>query len=391
MRFALVSEQMDADRMWSGTVHYMLSALEKSGVEVLRAPPVWPRLTRGLNLINKTSQAMGLGPFMINRTRLLATQKARVLSETLAKTGGDVVFAPVSATFLPFLKTDRPIVYVSDATIPRMLDYYASFTNVSAAMRHRAMRQENAALRRADLLLFPTEWAAQSAVEDYGIAREKILVAHFGPNIDDIPNRESALAPRSEGPLRLLFCGVDWVRKGGDLALQTLGELNALGHSATLTILGCTPPGPLPEELRGKVAVIPFLDKSKGEERARFRQHFLDADFLLLPTRAECYGMVFCEAAACGTPSISTHTGGVPEVIQHGKTGLALPLESSGGAYARGIAQVISEPGALQTMRQAARDDFENRLNWHSWSDAVKERLADLLSVDVPQPPSASE
>jgi len=389
MRFALVSEQINPDRMWSGTVHYMLRALEDAGFDIIYVPPVWPRITQALNLLNKTSQAMGLGSIMLNRTRFVAQRKARALSEQVSKSGGDVIFAPVSATFLPFLETDQPIVYVSDATVPRMLDYYSSFTNVSAAMRNRAMRQENAALRRADLLLFPTEWAASSAIEDYGVDPAKVMVAPFGPNIEDAPSREAALAPRQEGPLRLLFCGVDWVRKGGDLALQTLGELNDMGHPATMTIVGCTPPAPLPNALADKVAVIPFLNKSDPDERARFRQLFLDADFLLLPTRAECFGMVFCEAAACGTPSISTITGGVPEVIQHEKTGLTLPLESSGGAYARAIAALLESPEDLEQMRKTARDDFETRLNWESWGQAVRDRVTDLLSApsDAPPPP----
>ncbi|WP_137463714.1 glycosyltransferase, partial [Escherichia coli] len=50
---------------------------------------------------------------------------------------------------------------------------------------------------------------------------------------------------------------------------------------------------------------------------------------LLLPTIADCYGMVFCEAAAFGLPVVATDTGGVSSIVINERTGILIkdPLD----------------------------------------------------------------
>ena len=198
--------------------------------------------------------------------------------------------------------------------------------------------------------------------------------------MDDPPARSEVLGPRAEGPFRLLFCGVQWKRKGGDIVLDAAERLIAAGIDIELTILGCTPPRDWApsEALRRATTVIPFLDKKLPEERERFRRIFTRADLLVLPTQAECYGVVFCEAAAFGTVSFGTATGGVPEVIREGETGFALPPGSDGAAYAAAIEALLADPDRLDRMRHAARDDFDTRLNWSVWAEKTLARIAEL-------------
>src|SRR5690606_24581714 len=94
---------------------------------------------------------------------------------------------------------------------------------------------------------------------------------------------------------------------------------------------------------------------------------YLDADFLILPTRCECYGIVFCEAAAHGLPSIAAATGGVPEVVREGINGHTLPLSAGAADYTALIRAVLDEPGRHDRLRRSSRDEFERRLNWDTW------------------------
>ncbi|MFD1905608.1 N-acetyl-alpha-D-glucosaminyl L-malate synthase BshA [Paenibacillus rhizoplanae] len=50
------------------------------------------------------------------------------------------------------------------------------------------------------------------------------------------------------------------------------------------------------------------------------------ADLLLLPSEKESFGLVALEAMACGVPTIGSQAGGIPELIQHGKTGFLAPV-----------------------------------------------------------------
>ena len=116
----------------------------------------------------------------------------------------------------------------------------------------------------------------------------------------------------------------------------------------------------------------PFLDKNKAEGMQQLHQIFLDTDFLLLPTRAECAGIVFCEAAAYGIPSISTNTGGVGTYVRDGINGYALPLAAGAADYALRISQLWNNQQELTQLKQQSRQLFEQELNWDAWGEAFK-------------------
>jgi glycosyltransferase involved in cell wall biosynthesis len=109
---------------------------------------------------------------------------------------------------------------------------------------------------------------------------------------------------------KLLFIGVEWERKGGQIALDALHALQRSGIPAALTIVGCMPPGYATGHF-GIPALpsYPLLINTYAIEVSRLNDLLRNSDFLLLPTRAECAGIVFCEASAYGIPVITTLTG----------------------------------------------------------------------------------
>ncbi len=379
MKIGLITEiDIRRKEAWSGTILHMVRAVERTGTSLEMLGPVCERETIMLRRVDKVLRRLSGQDPMLNRARTMTRRKGRKVLDLVRSKSVDVLFAPVGSTLIADLPpTGIPVVYCSDATVRLMLDYYDWFGTPSKVARERAIASEGAAMRRADLLTFPTEWAARSAIDDYGIDPDRVFVQPFGANMDDPPPRTEILGPRAEGPFRLLFCGVQWKRKGGDIVLDAAERLIAAGVDIELTILGCTPPAEWTpsETLRRATTVIPFLDKKKPDERARFREIFARSDLLVLPTQAECYGVVFCEAAAFGTVSFGTATGGVPEVIREGETGFTLPPGASGAAYAEAIGALLSDPVRLDRMRHAARDDFETRLNWTTWAEILQERM----------------
>ncbi len=65
------------------------------------------------------------------------------------------------------------------------------------------------------------------------------------------------------------------------------------------------------------------------------------ADLVLLPSEKESFGLVLLEAMACGVPAVASDAGGIPEVVEHGKTGFLSPVGNTDemADYAIGLLQ----------------------------------------------------
>ncbi len=154
-------------------------------------------------------------------------------------------------------------------------------------------------------------------------------------------------------------------------------KLEEMGIAAELIVCGCTPPARFSHQ---SMRVIPFLDKNDERQRQELEQLYITSDFLLLPTRNECFGIVFCEANAFGLPVIATQTGGIPGVISDGENGVLLPYNGRGDAYAEVIAKIYREEQRYTELVRASRAAFDNRLNWDAWGVVVKKLITELLS-----------
>jgi glycosyltransferase involved in cell wall biosynthesis len=141
------------------------------------------------------------------------------------------------------------------------------------------------------------------------------------------------------------------------------------GVDAELTVIGCNPGSSV---VHPSLHVIPNLDKNLPEQRVALAEFYRRSDIFLLPTRAECSGIVFCEAGAYGLPIVSTHTGGVPTVVVEGTNGLLLPHDAGGEAYAETIAALWEDREIYQRMRQSSRDRYDTSLNWTAWAAKVR-------------------
>lgn len=312
------------------------------------------------------------------RLLFVAKKQAKIAAQRLAGQRFDVIVAPDCVPEIAFLQTDIPILLPLDITFRLQHDYYPEYSHLLAFSARQAEIIEQAAFQNASKLLFSTSWAARSAIEDYGIDPQKVHAIASGANLDHIPPREQVLAKQLSGQCRLLFVGVDWQRKGGDIAYETLLKLEEMGIEAELIVCGCVPPIGMTHP---RLTVIPFLDKNDERQVCEIEKLYAMSDFLVLPTRSEAYGIVFCEASAFGLPVITTHTGGVPEVVRDGENGLLLPLGARGIEYAEVIAKIYQDDQRYAQMVRSSRAAFDERLNWDVWGMAVKNVLNEILAV----------
>jgi glycosyltransferase involved in cell wall biosynthesis len=78
----------------------------------------------------------------------------------------------------------------------------------------------------------------------------------------------------------------------------------------------------------GTVPVHPSNCRFTGAQHPDMVKLWLNAaDCLILPTYTESVPTAVMEAFSCGTPAITTDVGGCPEIVEHGKTGLLIPVQ----------------------------------------------------------------
>lgn len=373
-------------RLLSGYPYFMMQSLSKHIGEVAFLGPdsSWPTQCIGYSnrAANKLSYTLMHRRITSDHNELLARRLGRVFSRRLAEvTDCDVLFAPNASVEIAYLSSQKPIVYYSDLNWADIVDYYPGCQFLSASARNQGEKIEQLALHKAKALAYPSEWAAKTAVEHYGVDSNRVHYVPYGANLqaEDIPSREQAVKHTLGDQVRLLWIGVDWQRKGGDIACACLQALLSRGIDATLTIAGCQPP----EHARHpKMEVVGFLDKNDPAQRRKLSELFLGAHFLLFPTQAEGVGIVLCEASAYGLPSLVRNTGGVAGALHHGKNGYLMSANASGADYADKIGEMLGDPTSYSRMVQTSRDLFEGQLNWDAWGRSMRAIFLQVLQGD---------
>ena len=84
------------------------------------------------------------------------------------------------------------------------------------------------------------------------------------------------------------------------------------------------------------------------------------ADLMLLPSELESFGLAALEAMACEVPAIATRVGGIPEVIEHGRSGFLADVGDV-DTMARYATELLSDAARLKTMAQTARFEAQSR------------------------------
>ena len=326
----------------------------------------WP-LRAGYKLAGRYYHAM--------REPAILKTLARRIERELRAIRPDVVFAPSSIP-LTFVETSLPLAYVTDQMF---CDFVESYVRRPAyRFRRLGNAQEARALANVSRASYPSDWAAQSAVRNYGADPAKLTVIPWGANLpreiteEDV---EAGIAGRPSDRCHLVFLGVDWRRKGGDALVATVDELNRRGLPTRATVIGCDPEG-LPAE---KFAIHPYLDKKRPEHFSLFASIMLNASFLFLPSRADAFPQAFCEATAFGLPAIGSTAGGIPNLVRDGETGFVLPADASAGRFADVIAAALAEPIRYREMAREARRDHRERLNWDRFGTSLCAVMDELI------------
>ena len=365
---------------WSGLVHYMYKCVADQGVQVSLVNCGVP-YSKWLKLKAKLIKLITGGKtYQLDRDPGYAKQVAANAEEQLKTLQYDVIFSPGSLPFI-YLNTNKPMVFWTDATFHAMVGFYPGWHNLSPLCLKYGNSAEQTAINKSSLVLYASEWARASAINHYGADPGKIKQVPFGANMETVLTAEEVKAAISQRlqhkTINLLFVGIDWERKGGDLAVETVVKLREKGIDAELTLVGSLLPGRFDLPF---IKHYPLLKKSVREDALTLHELYKKATFFILPTRAECFGVVFAEAGAYGLPVITSNVGGCPSAVKDGYSGFCLDLKDFSSAAVEKIGLLLRDPAQYEQFSMHGYERFNNELNWGVIGKKVVHALQGVVS-----------
>ncbi len=354
-------------KSWSGTYYSTREALELAGhtVEWIQ----YDNKNLFLRIYNKIIYKLIYGNGSVTHSRLSGWLKVKTIREKLENY--DIIFIPGQVDIVANLKTKTPIIYYTDGTVPLMLNYY--WFNFTERAANEAKKLESQAAENASMNIYASNWARNSAIKEYKIDSSKAKVLPFGANLSYTDMEKVGNGFRKNEKISIIFSGVDWKRKGGEIAVNACKKLIKDGYDVELTIVGIKNLDNRVKELNF-VNYLGFLDKEDKKDYRKYLDAWEKANILLLPTRAECAGIVFNEASAFGVPSLSVDTGGVADYVKNDINGKRLPLEASADDYAKEIEKWI-DMKLLGDLSIGARKLYKEQNNWKVWGKLFNEMI----------------
>jgi len=238
-------------------------------------------------------------------------------------------------------------------------------------------------LNRADVVFAVSEFTA-SLARKRGAHPGRVRRLHLGVDAELFFPDAAAMAPEictAAGPFIVTIARLV-PRKGIDTAIHAVAELTRDRPELTYLVIGEGPDRARLESLvtstglHGRVHLLGELPAGG------LRRVLRAADLFVLDSREETqardvegFGLVLLEAQASGVPVIAARSGGMPDALREGETGLLVPQDDP-HALARAMRQLLDDPRRLERMGRSARA-FALAHPWQRTAEEIRSALMD--------------
>ncbi len=292
---------------------------------------------------------------------------------------GTHILSP-NTVILANLKKDLKTILYADATLKSLLRFYPEYSRFTKACLEDGKQIDQQAIDNSDLLIYTSEWAANSAINDYNANPSKIFIVPFGANLDYTPDSNEAkdIIKKREihTHVNLLFLGVDWERKGGKYALEVTDTLNKSGIPAKLHIAGIKH---LPPNLnRHYIINHGYISKATEAGQKKLSSIIADSHFLILPSMADCTPVSFSEANAFGVPCLVSDVGGHKSIIENGVNGM---VNQHANFVENSVSYIQKLRGSDNDYQQLCFNSYEKyrtELNWKTTGEKISKLIESI-------------
>jgi glycosyltransferase involved in cell wall biosynthesis len=266
--------------------------------------------------------------------------------------------------FTPWIMTrpERSYIAWSDCTFRDYVDIFCNRRQFEARDLQRIERAEATWLQGAQKVLFTSKWAANRAVDHYGLKDSQVRSVGIFGNLE-MPERDVYAGGKD-----FVFASTNFHAKGGATVISAFREVKKRHSGATLTIVGNRPSDVLAEPGTNFTGL---LRKEVYQEQQQLQEILGRARALVHPTKSDIAPLLIVEAGYVGCPVIASRCGAIPELVDHLRTGLLLETGCGVDTVARAMCWMLENEDAYLRMRRLAwvtaqgshsRREFEQRL-----------------------------
>ena len=259
----------------------------------------------------------------------------------------------------PLLDPERDVLWFHEV-IPDTPRYRFVFGSLARRLRH----------------VIAVSGAVADGLERAGVPRGKILVVHNGLEAPAHPP-----PPRGGGPVTVGIVGQVGEWKGHEDLLDAFRMVAARNPDVRLVIFG-RDTGEFASHLKRRIRDLGLGDRidwaGYQTDRARIYERL---DICAVPSRsADPLPTTAIEAGFFGLPVVATRRGGLPEIVDDGKTGLLVPVKDP-AALAEAISRLAGDREAAAAMGARARA----RMTGEFSADRFVRRFAEILELEQPE------
>jgi 1,4-alpha-glucan branching enzyme len=245
-------------------------------------------------------------------------------------------------------------------------------------IQHKIHHQEWKLTNEAQQIIVCSQYMRQEIKQLFNLPEDKIEVIFNGvrePSLKEAPLPEWLVPAQNRDERLIFFIGRLVREKGPDLLLEAIPDIL---HHYPKTRFILAGKGPMLEQLHHRAqqlsiahhVVLPgFIDD-------RTRDHILTHAYAaVFPSLYEPFGIAVLEAMSTGTPVIVSHTGGLAEIIQHGKNGLTV-YPGDVASIQNQLIALLSDPNLATSLGRKGRLNVRVNYRW----DHIAKHTADVYS-----------
>ena len=197
----------------------------------------------------------------------------------------------------------------------------------------------------SDAVVAPSQAFLKDCLLEFPRAAKKALFIHNGIDIQELAQAGEA-TETAEGRRYLLCIAANNRLKALDVLLRAFVRISKTHPVVRLFLVGDGPLRRQHEELASSLSLQDRVEFLGWRSRAEVSRLLRECEIFVLPSRSEPFGVVVAEALACQKAVVASAVGGIPEIIENGRSGLLVEPDHP-AALARELLALL-EDGSLR-------------------------------------------